>query len=569
MAPIKRSEFLGAAFTGTLPDEPDTRQSPANPYANKANPQFDEKSASGINEYTGTFGQAQLLHLLRRTLFGVTQADLAHFAGMTLDQVVAELLTAAPTPAPPVNEYNDANFTDPDVPAGTTWITAPFNSTNGVDTRRRNSLKQWWVGLMLNQNRSITEKMTLFWGNHFSTQMSIVKDARYAYKAQALYRANCLGNFKSLMRQVTTDPNMLVYLNGNTNTAVNPNENYGRESQELFTQGKGPDSLYTQADVEAAGAVLSGWRDDRTNISSYFLSNKHDLSNKQFSAYYNNTLITGQTGNAGATETDLYIDMLFQTTECARFLCRNLYRWFIYYNIDAQVEANVITPLADIVIQNNFEMVPVMSALLKSQHFFDPTNIGCQIKNPVDHVVGIARQFNIAFPDSTNLSNQYKGWTIVLNLLQTLALDPGDPPNVAGWPAYYQEPQFHELWINSDTLPLRIEYGAGFCSTNGITAGGVSLKVNLPVFASQFSNPGDPNQLVADIATLLSPNDLSYQYSFLVSTLLSGQTNPAYWTTAWNQYVANPSNTTYVNTVTTRLRSMISYVLTLAEYQLI
>ena len=422
---------------------------------------------------------------------------------------------------------------------------------------------------MLNQNRSITEKMTLFWGNHFSTQMSVVKDARYAYKAQALYRANCLGNFKSLMRQVTTDPNMLVYLNGDTNTAVNPNENYGRESQELFTQGKGPDSLYTQTDVEAAGAVLSGWRDDRTNISSYFLSTKHDQSNKQFSAYYNNTLIAGQTGNAGATETDLYVDMLFQTTESAKFLCRKLYRWFVYYNIDAQVEANVITPLADIVIQNNFEMVPVMSALLKSQHFFDPTNIGCHIKNPVDHVVGIARQFNIVFPDSSNVNNQYKGWNIVLNMLQTLALDPGDPPNVAGWPAYYQEPQFHELWINSDTLPLRIEYGAGFCSTNGITSGGVNLKVNLPVFASQFSNPGDPNQLVADIATLLSPNDLSYQYSFLVSTLLSGQTNPAYWTTAWNQYVANPSNTTYVNTVTTRLRSMISFVLTLAEYQLI
>ena len=198
---------------------------------------------------------------------------------MTLDQVVAELLTAAPAPAPPINAYNNANFTDTDVPAGETWVTAAYQSGT-ANGNRRASLKQWWVGLMINQNRSITEKMTLFWSNHFSTQMATVGDSRYSYKTLALLRANCLGNFKSLTRQVTTDPGMLVYLNGNTNTAVNPNENYGRESQELFTQGKGPDSLYTQTDVESAGAALSGWRINRTTISSYFDSTKHDTSNK-------------------------------------------------------------------------------------------------------------------------------------------------------------------------------------------------------------------------------------------------------------------------------------------------
>ena len=568
MDPIKRSEFLGAAISGNIPVDEGSKPAPVNPYANKTNPRFDSKSASGIGEYTGTFGQQQLIHLLRRTLFGVSQADLAYFSRMTLDQVVAELLTPAPTPAPPINAYNNANFTDTDVPAGQTWVNAAYQSGT-ANSNRRASLKQWWVGQMLNQNRSITEKMTLFWSNHFSTQMSVVGDSRFSYKTLALLRANCLGNFKSLMRQVTTDPGMLVYLNGDTNTAVNPNENYGRESQELFTQGKGPDSLYTQTDVESAGAALSGWRINRTTISSYFDSTKHDTSNKQFSAYYNNTLIAGQTGAAGATETDLYINMLFTTTECAKFLCRNLYRWFIYYNIDEQVEANVITPLAEIMIQGNFEMAPVMSALLKSQHFFDPNNMGCVIKSPVDHIVAVCRQFNIAFPTATNYASQYKGWNLVLGMMQTLALDPGDPPNVAGWPAYYQEPQFHELWINSDTLPLRTEYCAGLSSNNGIMQGGVNLKIDLPAFAAQFSNPGDPNQLIAECAVLLSPNDLTYQYPFLLSTLLSGQTNPAYWTSAWNQYVANPTNTTYLNTVTTRLRAMIGYILGLAEYQLI
>jgi uncharacterized protein (DUF1800 family) len=569
MAPIKRSEFLGTVFSGKMSLDESNKTAPVNPFANKTNPQFDDKSASGISEYTGTFGQAQLAHLLRRTLFGVSQSDISYFARMTLDQVVAELLTPAPIPAPPINEYNDTNFTDTVVPAGTTWVNAGAETQSGVDNRRRDSLKEWWVGLMLNQNRSITEKLTLFWSNHFSTQIAIVNDARYSYKTLALLRANCLGNFKSLMRQVTTDPGMLVYLNGNTNTAVDPNENYGRESQELFTQGKGPNSLYTQGDVEAAGAALSGWRITNSTVTSYFDAAHHDTSNKQFSSYYGNTLITGQTGAAGATETDLYVDMLFSTLESAKFLCRNLYRWFVYYNIDDQVEANVITPLANIVIANNFEMAPVMSALLKSQHFFDPTNVGCVIKNPADYMVGMCRQFNIAFPAVSDPAKQYTGWAILLSLIQELALDPGDPPNVAGWPAYYQEPQYHELWINSDTLPLRVEYGVVLGSANGVTYSGVNLKVDLAAFAAQFSNPGDPNQLVADICALLSPNDLTYQYPLLVSTLLSGQTNPSYWTTAWNQYITSPTNTGYLTTVTTRLRSVVSYIIGLAEYQLI
>ena len=121
MDPIKRSEFLGAAITGNMPDGAIVKEAPVNKYANKENPRFDQKSASGIGEYTGTFGQQQLQHLLRRTLLGATQADLSYFSRLTLDQVVAELLTPAPTPTPPINAYNDANFTDPDVPAGSTW----------------------------------------------------------------------------------------------------------------------------------------------------------------------------------------------------------------------------------------------------------------------------------------------------------------------------------------------------------------------------------------------------------------------------------------------------------------
>jgi len=87
-------------------------------------------------------------------------------------------------------------------------------------------------------------------------------------------------------------------------------------------------------------------------------------------------------------------------------------------------------------------------------------------------------------------------------------MDPGDPPNVAGWPAYYQEPEYHELWLNSDTMPLRNEYAAVLALPNGWTNSGVTLVIDFLAFTNQLSNPSDPNQLIADAAALLSPNAL-------------------------------------------------------------
>ena len=54
-----------------------------------------------------------------------------------------------------------------------------------------------------------------------------------------------MGNFKQMVRDITFDPGMLRYLNGYLNTKAAPDENYGRELQELFCIGKGPGSQYT------------------------------------------------------------------------------------------------------------------------------------------------------------------------------------------------------------------------------------------------------------------------------------------------------------------------------------
>ncbi|MBL0308656.1 MAG: DUF1800 domain-containing protein [Bacteroidetes bacterium] len=571
MKQIIRSEFLSRVSGATLDEDVKSKNIVPNEFYNKDTPHFGSRATSGLNPYSGTFGKAELSHLLRRTLFGVAKADMDHFNGMALSQVLTAILTASATPQPPLNAYNDANFTDADIPFGQTWVNAS-NNANSVNAngRRRNSLKQWWAGLILNQDRNITEKMNLFWHNHFATETVVISDSRFAYKHHALLRANALGNFKTLTKLVTTDPGMLAYLNGDTNTKNSPNENYGRELQELFTIGKGPDSHYTEDDVKAAAKALTGWKIDRNTVTSYFDSTKHDTTDKQFSSFYNNTVIVGQAGTNGANESDQLIDMLFLSTETAKFISRKLYRFFVYYVIDQQVESDIITPMADIIRTNNYDILPALRALLESEHFFDPLNIGCHIKNPVDHLAGIARQYNIAFPDSSNLGNQYKGWGILATSLNILTMDLGDPPNVAGWPAYYQEPAFHELWINSNTLPYRNQVSDLLGSLTGFKSGQVILKIDFIAFADQTSDPSNPNTLIADSAGLLSPSDLgTTQSDFLKSILLSNQTADHYWTDAWNLYKADTSNQTNKTIVETRLRSMYTYLMNLAEYQLI
>src|SRR5207244_2157509 len=116
----------------------------------------------------------------------------------------------------------------------------------------------------------------------------------------------------------------------------------------LFTVGKGPGSGYTEADVKAAAKVLTGYTVNTTTATSTFDSTRHDTTNKQFSAFYNNTVITGQTGANGQNELDDLVNMIFATNEVAMYICRRIYRFFVYGDIDSTIEANVITPLAAI-----------------------------------------------------------------------------------------------------------------------------------------------------------------------------------------------------------------------------
>jgi uncharacterized protein (DUF1800 family) len=135
--------------------------------------------------------------------------------------------------------------------------------------------------------------MTLFWHNHFSTETNVYARGTLGYQYNSLLRQYALGNFKQLVRAITIDPAMLYYLNGNLNTSGAPDENYARELQELFTLGKENNPNYTESDVITAARVLTGWDVDGLTETVSFKLNRHDRNSKQFSSFFNSTVICG------------------------------------------------------------------------------------------------------------------------------------------------------------------------------------------------------------------------------------------------------------------------------------
>lgn len=536
--------------------------------------------SSGIDPVKGKLGSTQLIHLLKRSMFGASQQDIQHFHSKKIKKVIKELVYKdEPAPLPPVNNYNDPDtkkgddnyFFDEEVPEGQTWINATtYNGKN--NGRRRNSFKSWWYGLMINQDRTLREKMVLFWHNHFATEANIIDNARYLYQHNSLLRRNALGNFKTLVKEVTTDPAMLKYLNGYANTKKAPDENYGRELQELFTIGKGPDSHYTENDVKAAARVLTGYRIDNKSFSAVFDAGRHDEGDKQFSAFYNNTIITGKKGTAGAEETDELLTMLFAQPEVSKFICRKLYRFFVYHTIDAATEENVIAPLAALFRKKEYEIKPVLEALFSSQHFFDAANNGAMIKSPVDFTVGLCREYGLHLPDRASFKDEYGIWEQLRNQAAAMQQSIGDPPNVAGWQAYYQEPQYDKLWISSDTLPRRNLFTDRMVN-NGFVRNENKFVIDTVAFTKGLADPANPDKLINDAISRLYNMDLAAaDKSFIKSSILlsglTGMQSDHYWTDSWNTFLKNPGDKKNAEQVIKKLKALYKYLMNRPEYQL-
>jgi len=503
-------------------------------------------SVAGLDPYNGEWTQKTAAHLLRRTTFGPSISEINSVAQSGLSQSLSSLLESLPPPPPPLLHRED---TEPYVQVGTSWVNAPHPSSGGGF--RGQSLIGWYFLNLMQSPTNIREKMVLFWINYFG--ISGVVDYRSTYKTIRLYQELAVGNFQTMIERITVDPSMLIFLNGDDSDERNPNENYARELLELFTIQKGPQvapgdyTNYTEQDITEIARALTGWRnyrfyfqDDDTPIDSYFDAEEHDSGTKQLSHRFGNAVIN----DSGEEEYKEVINIIFQQEETAKAFCREIYRFFVFYEISTETEQEVIVPMANVFRNANYEIQPLLESLFGSKHFYDMSIRGAMIKNPEDFIGSIYRpvgEFSHLFFPSIRL--RYEAAVFHNNWCSQLDMSFLKAPTVAGWLAYYQAPNYYRSWISTSTIQRRFDLVVKFMSPY-YSVNNFRLPVNWRSFLASLSNPFSIDAVLSDIALIFLPREIHPdQVVILRDSVLQGLED-AEWRSHYATYASTPPNPT-------------------------
>lgn len=374
-------------------------------------------------------------HLLRRAGFGADPSAIRSAAQAGLSATTDLLLHPERTPE---NMQDDATL-------GRLTALLPETKNGGTPTQ---AVKMWWTHRMIASPRSLQEKMTLFWGGHFTSKDGGVA-GDFLYKQNQMLRQNALGNFRTLTLAVARDPEMLRYLNGNQNHKAHPNENFARELMELFTCGIGN---YTEDDVKAGARAFSGWNMRGEDFG--FNASQHDNEPKTF---------LGKTGNWNG---DDIVDILVAHPATARRLCTKLFTYFAYPN----PEPAVLDSLVRTYYSSGYDIRAIMSSIFHSAAFYSEKARLAVIKCPAQYVVGTIRLLGLektvalvlsditpandtaAGADVPRDKNRRLGVLAGLTLaMRSMGQDLLAPPTVKGWDG-------GENWINTSTLLARIHF---------------------------------------------------------------------------------------------------------------
>jgi len=523
-----------------------------------------------LTPYTGTWTTAEAGHLLRRTMFGATFQQIQDAVTNGMNATVSSLMTPPPLTYPLTYSPDEAVAS-----FGSTWVNSMYPASNPAptDNARRASGAAWIIERMNQPNVSIQEKMCLFWVNHFGVDANSEANAVYQYLE--ILRSSCLGDFKQMIKDITVNPLMLIFLNGGSNNQFSPNENYSRELLELYTVGKGPliatgdYSTYTEADIAAGAKILTGYLVNDLYSStvlgptSAFTPVLHDTSTKTLSSYFGGATVTDQ----GAAEVDAYIDIIFNHPDFAKHICRKIYRWFVNYDLTGTVESTVISEMAATLIANNFMIQPVMEELLKSEHFYDISVRGAIIKNPLECIMSM---FNVSGSvPGFGLATNYEMYLNIYYAAATLGMDYFTPPSVGGWTAYYQTPSYSKLWANSSYIKLRFDIGAYLTVAPGIVVNGDAFKVDALNLLDGLSLPADAPQVIEDLALAFTPKGLSAATKLMLKNILCNGQPDFEWTVQYNDYIADPGNTTVSTPVRQRVELVLYRLFQLPEFQTI
>ena len=546
---------------------------------------------ASLTAKSGVLGTQAAAHLLRRTTYHPTKALIDAFAAKTTAQAMTDLLIFQEHTNPiPIDPVTGLPWLDADsglrYESGTN---APLSSNGNL----RQFIRCWWLD-EARLDQTMTHKAAFFLHSVWVVAAQEGLPEEY-WDYLRLLRQYAFGSYKDLAKKMTFDNQMLRYLDNKDNTDNNPNENYAREFLELFTIGKGPQvgegdyTNYTEADVAEGAKVLTGWRvgnratytDPDTGLPrGYPTLSRHETTDKTFSYAFGNQTIVGATVVEDMErEINDYVDMIFAQDATALTICRRIYQHFVGRNITTEIENDIIAPLAATLRDNDYVLETVYRQLLSSVHFYDEddTNsddeiIGSIIKSPLDLTMGALNFFQVAIPDAVTHSNDHYNRFYRRCFLNVFGPSSGMnifvPTNVAGYPAYYQNPGFQRNWFNSSTIVSRYKLPEQLLLGKRVLLGGdlgtVQLEI-VPFIADSglFSDPGNANTLVTELTDYLfckAPDADRKQY-FIDS--LTGDFDEAYWADLWLYY----ANTYEDDEVKTPLENLFKALLYSPEYQ--
>jgi uncharacterized protein (DUF1800 family) len=506
-----------------------------------------------------------LKQLYRRAAFG---GNFPKDENRPAEDIVNELISAQDQFLP-VKTYTNEDYPsngdgDEKIEIGQPWV-GHLATSAPVKEARRASLKNAWM-LSIIARGDLREKMVFFWHNHFGVTIDPIYESHICWQYHETLRRYALGNFREMIKEITLNAAMLIFLNGDGSVSGDANRNYARELFERFTLGLG---RYTEEDISQAAEMLAGFDVTKANGIVQFRYKDFDSDPKQFSEYFGYIRIdpNGNYSYPAGGPNEL-ADLIFQSQEqtVASFIVDKLLSYFVA-NTDHPTE--FVDQLAQVLIDNDWEMKPLLMELFLHPYFSHPDFEGCQIKSPLELIASVQADFMIDLPWDKPVE-LYRIMGQLRKKCAEMGLDLGEPPSVKGWDAYTQAPEFDILWYTSDAAVIRAKFLESlFDPWTFQLDPPYTFSIDVLEFTKKVPAAEDPNSLLSEVVDRLFP--LPWTKDRLdkvkVDILLSGQAEDRYWTNAWKRYLEDP-NERNTAVVKERLTALYKYLVSLEEYQL-
>ncbi len=394
-------------------------------------------SPSPAPAVVSTITAPQVQRLLWRAGFGPTPGQVQALAGQPLQQVVFSLTrpSGPATLSGPAPVDEEGNPLDP----ANAW---------GQD-------HLWWLDRMVRSDQQLVERMTFIFHDWFANSNVQVNSQQQMLDQNSMFRSMAFGSFHDLFLSVTTNPAMLIFLNGTSNNKWNPNENYAREMMELFSLGADR-GAYTEDDVREMARALTGWRNDW----SAELGNH----NFRFDPTYHDTGLKTVFGQTGKWNYEDAVRLCVSHPLHASFFVTKLWGYFIP---SAPSEATLAS-LQGVYISSGYSIRAVVEAILQHPDFYGGPEL---LTPPVVYNAGLLRSISRPI-DTTDWA-----W-LCANAGQQLFY----PPNVSGWD--------FTRWLDTSTAKARWE---------------IATHVSSKTYANPWPGEGQPDYSeTEDPATALS-----------------------------------------------------------------